>query len=143
MSSFFNDLSTNFFRFGEYAISKDEDLKYSIEILKTHQTESFLSLFSDIRNSRKIFSKLFYGVCRKSILIYLENSNQTNSSIYHAFSELPVWSKFDCDSFKVDEESFQMIKIGHSGASPLSVMHDRIWEILNPAVQRLIQSYNN
>ena len=57
LSLFLNDLSASFYKFVEYAISKEEELQKAVTSLKFHQTESLLSLFTDVRNSRKIFSK--------------------------------------------------------------------------------------
>ena len=57
--------------------------------------------------------------------------------------ELPQWSRYDCNSFEIDENQFAQnnslsLDFESSSSYPLSVMHDRIWEILNPAVQFLL-----
>jgi len=146
LSSFLNDLSSTFHKFVEYAINKEEELKKAINFLKFNHTESILNLFTDVRNSRKIFSKLFYGIVRKSIIEFLTTIKLTDNSVFEATMELPLWSKFDCDSFEVDEANFKSnndISFPAEPCSyPLSVMYDRIWEILNPSVQYLLRGEN-
>jgi hypothetical protein len=142
LSSFLNDLSSNFHKFVEYAINKEEDLQKAINSLKFNHTESILNLFTDVRNARKIFSKLFYGIVRKSVIEFLTTINLKDNSVYEAIMELPLWSKFDCDSFEVDEANFKSnnnISSPEPCSYPLSVMYDRIWEILNPSVQYLLR----
>jgi len=143
LATFFNDWSTIFFKFGEYAIAQESELSKAVEVIKNYQADSFLSLFIDPRNARKIFSKLYYGVVRRSCMEYLQRENLQSTTIYQTISNLALWSKYDCDSFLVDETQFNeeniLMLISKNHSYPLSVMHDRIWEILNPSFQSLLE----
>jgi hypothetical protein len=145
-----NGLNLVFYKFGETAVNNDSELTSSLNQLAFVHTDSLLSMFKDIRNCRKMFSKLFYGSTRKSLLKYLFNESSTEqSSLYDSILVLQEWSQFDCNSFEVDEGLYQrrvnQFLGDEKGLSiesyyPLSVMHDHIHELLYPSMKCLIDA---
>jgi len=105
LASWLNGLNSVFYKFGSCVTEKVLGNVQS-QLSYFNISESFLSMFKDIRNTRKFFSKLFYGCTRKSIIKYFAERFDNDHFIVNQLKQLKDWSKYDCDSFQIDEDSY-------------------------------------